>query len=39
VKGLGMMHKHLGLISSVAKEEGIELPPRPPRSGPATASK
>jgi putative membrane protein len=41
VKAMGMMHKHLGLISNVAKDEDITLPPRPPRPTPAptTASK
>ena len=39
VKGMGMMHQHLGLISNVAKDEGITLPPRPQRPAPATASK
>jgi putative membrane protein len=38
VKAMGMMHQHLGLISTVAKSEGIELPPRPQR-GPQSASK
>jgi putative membrane protein len=39
LKGMGMMHQHLGMIASVAKEQGIALPPRPPRPAPATASK
>jgi putative membrane protein len=39
VKGIGMMHAHLGLISSTAKEEGIVLPPRPQRPVATTASK
>jgi len=40
VKGLGMMHEHLGVIAKAAKAEGIALPPRPPRPAPAnTASK
>jgi putative membrane protein len=39
VKALGTMHQHVGMISKVAKEEGITLPPRPPRPAPATASK
>jgi putative membrane protein len=41
VKAMGMMHKHLGLISNVAKDEDITLPPRPQRPAPAstTASK
>lgn len=38
VKAMGMMHQHLGLISNVAKSDGIELPPRPPR-GPQSATK
>jgi putative membrane protein len=28
------MHDHLGLIAEVAKQDGIALPPRPPRPGP-----
>jgi putative membrane protein len=39
VKELMAMHQHVGLISKVAKEEDITLPPRPPRPAPATASK
>jgi len=39
VKEMGMMHQHLGLIVSTAKEEGIALPPRPKRAEPTTASK
>jgi putative membrane protein len=39
VKGMGMMHQHLGLIANVAKDEGITLPPRPPRPAATTASK
>lgn len=39
VKGMGMMHQHLGLIGNVAKDQGITLPPRPPRPTATTASK
>ena len=39
VKTMGIMHQHLGLISKTATATGIALPPRPPRSAPATASK
>ncbi len=39
VKGLGVMHQHLGLIGNVAKDQGITLPPRPPRPAATTASK
>jgi putative membrane protein len=39
VKALGTMHQHVGMISKVAKEEDITLPPRPPRPSPPTASK
>jgi putative membrane protein len=39
VKEMGTMHQHLGLIQNVAKEEGVELPPRPQRPAAATASK
>jgi putative membrane protein len=39
VKEMGTMHQHLGLIQNTAKDEGIALPPRPQRPGPATASK
>lgn len=35
VKALGMMHDHLGLIAKTAKDEDIQLPPRPPRPAPA----
>ena len=28
------MHDHLGMIAEVAKQDGIALPPRPPRPGP-----
>jgi putative membrane protein len=39
VKGMGMMHQHLGLIGNVAKDQGITLPPRPQRPTATTASK
>jgi putative membrane protein len=40
VKALGTMHQHVGMISKTAKDEGITLPPRPPRPAPKdTASK
>jgi putative membrane protein len=39
VKAMGMMHHHVALIASVAKDEGITLPPRPPRPVATTASK
>ena len=39
VKSMGVMHQHLGLIANVAKEQGITLPPRPPRPAAVTASK
>ena len=39
VKAMGMMHQHLGMIASVAKEDGITLPPRPLRPGSAAAAK
>ena len=39
VKGMGMMHQHLGLIGNVAKDQGITLPPRPQRPAATTASK
>ena len=43
VKGMMTMHEHLGLINKAAADEGITLPPRPPRPGRAdfktTASK
>jgi putative membrane protein len=40
VKALGMMHQHVGMISKVAKDDGITLPPRPPRpAAKDTASK
>ncbi len=39
VKEMGTMHRHVGLIVNVAKEQGIALPPRPQRpAGAATAS-
>jgi putative membrane protein len=31
VKDMRVMHDHLGLINQVASQEGITLPPRPPR--------
>jgi putative membrane protein len=39
VKAMGMMHQHLGLITTTAKGEEIALPPRPPRPAPQTAKK
>lgn len=39
VKALGTMHQHVGMIGKVAKEEGIALPPRPPRPAPTAAQK
>jgi len=39
VKALGMMHQHLGQITTTAKNEGVTLPPRPPRPARTTASK
>ena len=39
VKAMGTMHQHLGLITNVAKSDGIELPPRPPHRAPETVSK
>ncbi len=39
VKALGTMHQHVGMISKVAKEEDVTLPPRPQRPAPTTASK
>ncbi len=33
VKGMFTMHQHLGLINKTAQDEGITLPPRPPRPG------
>jgi putative membrane protein len=39
VKALGTMHQHVGMIAKTAKDEGIALPPRPPRPAPTTASK
>ncbi len=38
VKDMGMMHQHLVMITNVAKDEGIALPPRP-KPAPTTASK
>ena len=34
VDAMRMMHGHLGLIAEVAKQDGIPLPPRPPRPSP-----
>ena len=31
VKAMRVMHDHLGMITQVAKQDGITLPPRPPR--------
>ena len=31
VNAMRMMHDHLGMIAQVAKQDGITLPPRPPR--------
>lgn len=39
VKAMMMMHEHLGMIAKVAKEQGIELPPRPARPAHATVAK
>ena len=39
VKALGTMHQHVGMIAKVAKDDGITLPPRPPRPAATTASK
>ena len=33
VDAMRMMHGHLGMIAEVAKQDGIALPPRPPRPG------
>lgn len=33
VKAMFTMHQHLGLINKAAADEGITLPPRPPRPG------
>jgi putative membrane protein len=33
VKAMRVMHDHLGMIMQVAKQDGITLPPRPPRPG------
>lgn len=38
VKALGTMHQHFGMIAKVATDDGITLPPRPPRPAPTTAS-
>ena len=34
VDAMRTMHGHLGMIAEVAKQDGIPLPPRPPRPGP-----
>jgi putative membrane protein len=39
VKAMGTMHEHLGLIQKAAKDEGIELPPRPRRPASPTMAK
>lgn len=39
VKAMGTMHEHLGLIQKTAKDEGIELPPRPQRPPSPTMAK
>jgi putative membrane protein len=39
VKALGSMHQHVGMIVKVAKDDGITLPPRPPRPAATTANK
>jgi hypothetical protein len=39
VKAMGTMHDHLGLIQKTAKDEGIELPPRPQRPPSPTMAK
>jgi hypothetical protein len=31
VKAMRVMHDHLGMITQVAAQDGITLPPRPPR--------
>ena len=33
VNAMRTMHGHLGLIAEIAKQDGIPLPPRPPRPG------
>jgi putative membrane protein len=33
IQAMRTMHDHLGLIAQVAKQDGIALPPRPPRPG------
>jgi putative membrane protein len=38
VKAMAVMRDHLGLIAAVAKQDGIPLPPRPPRPGGAPAA-
>jgi putative membrane protein len=38
VKALGTMHQHFGMIGKVAKDDGITLPPRPPRPAAATTA-
>jgi putative membrane protein len=39
VKALETMHQHGGMISKTAKDEGITLPPRPPRPGQTNQAK
>ena len=39
LKAMFDMHQHLGLINKAAADEGITLPPRPPRPSQARASK
>jgi putative membrane protein len=39
VKALGTMHQHVGMVTKVAKDDGITLPPRPPRPAATTAKK
>ena len=38
VNAMRTMHDHLGLIAQVAKQDGIPLPPRPPRPSPPRPS-
>jgi putative membrane protein len=39
LKGMFDMHQHLGMINKAAADEGIALPPRPPRPSQTTAKK
>jgi putative membrane protein len=39
VKAMFAMHQHLGMINKTASDEGITLPPRPPRPGQTTMQK